>query len=221
MAEKKNEEADKPEKKKSVIMRNLMWLALLALAVLGGLTFLTFDPQSLTDIEGYREEARLTAPAGRDVGKVLDAALKGGHTATITEKEINNYILRTLKLEQDGAFKDYVELKGVWVRLEDGVAEVIIERELMGKRRHTLAMRLSIVQTVGADGQVGTEIKPVAGRFGRTRVPQGYLHLVLESFESLGRGYGGELDILKKMFRGMTRVTIGDGELVLTPPEEI
>lgn len=220
MAEKKKqEEPEQPEKKKGVIMRNLLMLALLFLAVLGGLTYLTFDPQSLTDIDGYRETRRIVPQQGRDLGKVLDAAYKGKHAATISEEEINTYIQRTLKLEQGGAFAGHVELKGVWVRLEDGVAEVIIERELMGKRRHTLAMRLSIEQTVGADGQVATEIKPQAGRFGRTRVPQGYLHLVIGSFDSLGRAYGGELDILKKMFKGMTRVTIGDGELVLTPPE--
>ena len=50
-------------------------------------------------------------------------------------------------------------------------------------------------------------------------MPEGYLHLVKGSFDSLVKAYGGELDILKKMFKGMTRVTIGDGEIVLTPPE--
>lgn len=221
MADKNKEEAPLPEKKKGVIMRNLLLLALLALAVLGGLTYLTFDPQSLTDIDGYRESKPLLPPQGRDLEKVLESAQKGGHAVTLSEEEINNYILRTLKLEQGGWFMGHVELKGVWVRLEDGVAEVIIERELMGQRRHTLAMRLSVEQTMDENGKVKTMVNFVGGRFGRTRVPRGYLHLVIGSFQSLGRAYGGEIDTLKTMFKGMTRVTIEDGELILTPPEDV
>lgn len=219
MADKTEQEAKPEKKKKSVIMRNILLLALLALAVLGGLTYLTFDPQSLTDIDGYRETPALVPPAGRDLGKVLESAYQGGHAATISEEELNNYIQRTLSVEQGGAFQGHVELKGVWVRLEDGVAEVIIERELMGQRRHTLSMFLTIDQQIEEGGQVVTLVNPEGARFGRTRVPEGYLYLVMGSFTSLGRAYGGELDTLKKMFKGMTRVTIADGELILTPPE--
>jgi hypothetical protein len=220
MADKKKTEVpEEPVKKKGVIMRNIMMLALLALAVIGGLTYLTFDPQSLVDIEGYNESKPMLPPLGRDVGAVLAAAHKGQKPAKISEEEINDYIQRTLKLEQGGAFAGHVELKGVWVRLEDGVAEVIIERELMAKRRHTIAFRFRVEQTEGPDGQVLTQLDPLGGRFGRTKVPEGYLHLVMGSFNSLIRAYGGELDVLKKMVQGMTRVTIADGELVLTPPD--
>ncbi|MDE0827428.1 MAG: hypothetical protein OSA48_11575 [Akkermansiaceae bacterium] len=220
MADKKKTEVpEEPVKKKGVIMRNMMMLALLALAVIGGLTYLTFDPQSLVDIEGYNKSKPMLPPLGRDVGAVLAAAHKGQKPAKISEEEINDYIQRTLKLEQGGAFAGHVELKGVWVRLEDGVAEVIIERELMAKRRHTIAFRFRVEQTEGPDGQVLTQLDPLGGRFGRTKVPEGYLHLVMGSFNSLIRAYGGELDVLKKMVQGMTRVTIADGELVLTPPD--
>lgn len=220
MGDKKEKTETVEEKKKGGCMRLLMILSLLLLAVLGAFTFLTFDPQDLSDIEGYREKPSLIPPPGRDLAKVLDAAQKGSHTATLTEREINAYLIRTLKLTQEGVFKDRVSLRGVWVRLTEGQAEVIIERDLMGERRHTISMFLRIDQQLGENGQVTTEVHRAGGWFGRTRVAQGYLLLVMRGFDSLAASYGDELAIIRRMFKGMTRATINDGELVLKPPEE-
>ena len=207
------------EEKKGGCMRLVLVLSLLLLSVLGAFTYLTFDAQDLSDIDGYRETASLIPPPGRDLAKVLDAAQKGGHTATLTEREINSYLIRTLNGSQEGLFKDRVAMKGVWVRLTEDQAEVIIEREIMGERRHTISMFLNIEQQLGEDGQVKTQVVRPGGWFGRTRVVGGYLHLVNGSFDSLAAAYGDELAIIRKMFKGMTRATINDGELVLTPPE--
>ena len=219
MGDKKEAKGATEEKKKGGFLRLLMVLSLLLLAVLGVFTYLTFDAQDLSDIDGYRETASLIPAPGRDLAKVLDAAQKGAHTATLTEREINSYLIRTLKSTQEGVFKDRVALKGVWVRLTEDQAEVIIEREIMGERRHTISMFVQIEQQVGEDGQVRTRVDRPGGWFGRTRVAQGYLHLVKGSFDSLAASYGDELAIIHKMFEGMTRATINDGELVLTPPE--
>lgn len=217
----KNEESREKEEpgKKGGCMRTVLVLALLLLAVLGVLTYLTFDPQDLSDIEGWREDVSPIPAPGRDVGKVLESALKGRHSATLTEREINHYLVNTLKISQEGFFKDRVELKGVWVRLTENQAEVIIEREIMGERRHTISMFLEIEQLLGDKGQVTTMVHRSGGRFGRTEVPQGYLLIVMGAFDSLGTAYGDELAMFRKMFKGMTRVMIKEGELVLTPSE--
>ena len=215
---KEKEKKEAAPEKKGGCMRWLLALSLLLLVVLAGFTWLTFDPQELSDIDGYRETSSPIPPPGRNLHDVLDAAQKGGHAVTLTEREINAYLIRTLKLTQEGVFKDRVALKGVWVRLTEGQAEVIIERELMGERRHTISMFMEIKQTRGDSGQVTTQVPRTGGWFGQTRVAQGYLYLVMGGFDSLAAAYGDELAIIRKMFKGMTRATINDGELVLKPP---
>ena len=133
MAEKKSE-----KKKKGGCFKFFVLLILMAgVGLLGFLTYRTFEPQDLSDIDGYRAERSLIPPPGRHVGNVLVEAQKGGLPVRITEREINHYLIRTLKMRQGGLLADYVELQGVWVRLEDGVAEVIIEREIDGQLKHT------------------------------------------------------------------------------------
>ena len=128
-------------------------------------------------------------------------------------------------------FKDHLELKGVWVRLTDDQAEVIIEREFKGGRRHTISMFLQVEQQATSEGGVDSSVSiqsadpPIlgffrwGGRFGRVKVFQGYLIMVMGGFDSLSLAYGDELAIIRQMFKGMTRVTIKEGELILTPPE--
>ncbi len=122
-----------PSKKKSGFLKNLFFLSILALVVLAGLAYISFDPQDLTDIEGYRETPGPTPPGGRNLATVLENAVKNGHGVRVTEKEINDYILRTLKFRQEGVFKGRIEARGVWVRLNDGEAEVILRAGSGGK----------------------------------------------------------------------------------------
>ena len=217
MAEKKADK--KPEKKRGGCLRFFVFLGLLAVGLLGYLTYLTFEPHDLSDIDGYRTEPSLIPPPGRDLGNVLAEAERGGIPARLTEREINHYLIRTLKMDQEGVFAPWVELQGVWVRLEDGVAEVIIERLLMGKRKHTIAMHLEVEQEEGEDGQVSTLVNPTGGRFGRTEVVEGYLYLVIGGFKALGARYDDELGNFRKMFESKARLEIKEGELVITPAE--
>ncbi|NNC87368.1 MAG: hypothetical protein HKN82_02780 [Akkermansiaceae bacterium] len=209
----------KEEKKKGGCLRFFVFIGVLLVGLLGFLTYLSFDPQDLTDIDGYRVEASLIPPPGRNLGNVLAEAERGGLPATITEREINHYLIRTLKSEQQGLFAEWVKLEGVWVRLEDGVAEVIIERSIMDERKHTIAMHLEVEQEEEQDGQVSTRVNPTGGRFGRTQVVEGYLYLVLSSFEALAGKYDDELGSLKSMFENKARLEIKEGELVITPAE--
>lgn len=231
MAKKEDKNVEKEESKRGGCLRNIMMLALLLLGVLGILTYITFDPQDLSDIEGRREDISAIPAPGRDLGKVLESALKGGHSATLTEKEINHYLVNTLKVSQEGMFKDHIELKGVWVRLTKNQAEIIIEREFKGGKRHTISMFIQVTQMETEGGGVRSSVSyqsadpPMlgflkwGGRFGEVKVMQGYLIMVMGSFESLSLAYGDELATVREMFEKMHRVTIKEGELILTPPE--
>ena len=217
---KKTGSLPEPEPRRSGgCLKNLFMLALLALIVLGGLSFFTFEPQDLDDIDGYVAEASPLTPGGRNLASVLEEAVTEGREVTITEKEINDYIRRTLRFRQEGLFAKHVEMKGVWVRLENGAAEVIIEREINGQWRHTVSMFLKPKQTDGEDGKLVTSVPRSSGRFGRVRVIRGFLYLTRSSFESLASQYSNELDFVQRMFRNKVRITIGDGELKLSAPE--
>lgn len=220
MAEKgtaKSEGPPPPPPKKSSLLKNVFFLSVLALTVLGGLAYISFDPQNLTDIDGYREKPGPPPLTSRNLATVLENAAKNEHGVRITEKEINEYLLRTLKFEQEGVFKGRVAARGVWVRLEQDVAEVIIEREIMGKS-HTISMYLRPEQQEEEDGAMLTKVHRSTGRWGRTKIFRGFMLLTKSSFVSLAEAYPQELDLLQSMFKSKVRVTIKDGVLELAPP---
>ncbi len=220
MADTENSKSEAPPpKKKSGCLKNVFFLSLLALVALGLLAYLSFDPQDLSDIQGYRDKPGLAPPAGRNLATVLENAAKNGHGVRITEKEINEYLLRTLKFEQGGVFKGRMAAKGVWVRLEEGVAEVIIEREVMGERRHTISMFLRPEQKEGDDGSMLTKVHRSTGRWGRTRIFRGFMLLTKSSFENLAATYSDEFEILQTMFKKKVRITITADHIELSPPE--
>ncbi|MFM1561779.1 MAG: hypothetical protein ACKJSK_20940 [Roseibacillus sp.] len=207
-----------PPDRKSGCLKNVFLLSLLALAVLGLLGYLSFDPQPLDDIEGYREKPGPPPLTGRNLATVLENAAKNNHGVRITEKEINEYLLRTLKFEQGGVFKGRVTARGVWVRLEKDVAEIIIEREIMGKS-HTISMFLRPEQEKQDDDSMLTKVHRSRGRWGRTRIFRGFMLLTNSSFKSLAAEYSEELELLQTMFKNKVRITITEGAIELSPPE--
>ena len=181
------------------------------------------QPQDLTDIGGYGASSR-TVPA-RDMKTVLQSALDRGYPLTLSETEINEWLGRTLIAKQGGLLAPKVSLNRVWVRLEDGRAEVVMERQIMGKP-FTVSMYLKIDQTDGPKG-LQTEVllhggsyhaslpKPfVGGRFGQLAVPQGFLKLVLPSYQKLADCFRDEIRLA---FEEMARIKIEKGRLVLNP----
>ena len=140
------------------------------------------------------------------------------HGVRITEKEINEYLLRTLKFEQGGVFKGRVTARGVWVRLEKDVAEIIIEREIMGKS-HTISMFLRPEFEKQDDDSMLTKVHRSRGRWGRTRIFRGFMLLTNSSFKSLAAEYSEELELLQTMFKNKVRITITEGAIELSPPE--
>lgn len=202
----------------------LMFLIVLAAAAgLGAAVFFIAQPQDLSDIGGYAPTAK-PAPV-REMKPVLKNALDRGYAVTLTETEINHWLGRTLTTKQGGLLADRVSLERVWVRLNEGHAEVIMERKFMD-RPFTVSMFLQVEQAQGAKG-VQTEVllhggpyhtslpkPPKGGRFGRLVVPQGFLLLVMPSYRKLANVFQEEIHL---GFEEMSRIKIGENRLELDP----
>lgn len=203
----------------------LFFLILLAAACgLGAAVYQVAQPQDLSDISGYAPLAK-GAPA-REMKTVLQNSIDRGYPVTLTESEINRWLERVLSAKQTGPLADRISLEGVFVRLDDGVAEIIMERKVMG-RPFTVSMFLQIEQTQGPRG-IRTEVllhggpyheslpnPPRGGRFGRLVVPQGFLILVLPAYQKLAAVFSEEIHLVEEMLR----INIEKNRLVLNPRE--
>lgn len=206
----------------------LALLILLAAAIgLGLAFFLATRPQDLSDLGGYGPTAKPLPE--RDMKAVLKNAIDRGFAVTLSESEVNQWLGRTLQTRQGGLLKEKVTLDRVWVRLEEGRAEVIMERKFFGKP-FTTSMYLQVERMEGEKGTV-TEVRmhggpyhpdvpnpPRGGRFGKLIVPQGFLLLVMPAYEKLAAVYSEEL---KLGFRDMSRISIEKGKLILDPREPL
>lgn len=183
------------------------------------------QPQDLGDIGGYAEAADTAPP--RDLAVVLRNSLDRGYAVTLTEREINQWLERTLVVKQGGPLGSKVSLDRVLVRLLDGHAEVVMVRRVMG-HPFTVSMFLTIEQTQDANG-VHTQVHlhggpyadavrrpPRGGRFGRLVVPQGFLLLVRPAFAKLVPLFAEETRLA---FQEMARIRIEENRLVLDPRE--
>jgi len=181
------------------------------------------QPQDLSDIHGYAPDSR--PPSRHDLGQQLQNSLDRAYPVTFTEGEINGWLLSTLQTRQGGLLAEHVALDGVWVRLEDGRAEVVLERKLLG-RPFTVSMYLQVEHSETDQGTTtevqfhGGEFHPYlpfpkcGGRFGRLPVPQGFLHLVLPAFKNLAAVFPEELRL---GFVEMPRVDFADDRITFDP----
>ncbi|HEY8962671.1 MAG TPA: hypothetical protein VIM57_10750 [Luteolibacter sp.] len=191
--------------------------------------YLICQPQEMGDIDGARAASTL-APV-RDLKTVVQNAIDRGYSVTLTEEEINGYLARTLLARQAGLLSEHVSLDGVWVRLEPGRAEIIMERRILG-RPFTVSSYVRIEQTEELNGRTRTRIVPNGGpyvkgvkwnrggRFGRLVVPEGFLHLTMPAYKALAEVYGHETAEgweSELQFGAMSRVRIEDGRLTLEP----
>jgi hypothetical protein len=203
----------------------LIFLLLLfaGICVLGATVRLISQPQDLSDIGGYGSVAR-PLPA-RDMKAVLKNSIERGYPLTLTETEINQWLGRVLVAKQGGLLAGQVSLEHVWVRLDAGQVEVVMERRLMG-RPFTVSMFLRIEQLDGPngmrtivklDGGPYLESLPKlkrGGCFGRVVVPQGFLVLVLPAYQKLATVFADEIHL---GFEEMLGIKIEEDSLVLNP----
>ncbi len=208
-----------PPTRKALFFKNLFYLSLLGLGGIGLLAYLSFDPQDLSDVDGYVEDTSTVIPGGPNLAHLLENAARNKNGVRLTEEQINNYIRRTLQFEQGGWFESFVAARGVWVRLQENIVEVIIEREVWGKR-HTISMLLEPEQTAQEDGGINTTVGRGKGKWGRSRVLNGFMLLTNSSFASLREAYAVETQQIWDMLRGRFQIKVSDGVLELSPPEQ-
>ena len=204
----------------------LFLILLVAAGALGSAIFFVIQPQDLTDLGGYGP-AVAKPGTEREMKLVLKNAITRGYPVTLSETEINQWLARTLVSKQGGFLEGKVTLDHVWVRLEDGRAEVVMERHFLGAP-FTVSMYLQVARMEGPKG-TNTEIQlhggpyhenfpdpPRGGRFGRLVVPQGFLLLVMPAYEKLAAVFPEEIELA---FREMARIRIENDRLVLDPRE--
>jgi len=161
----------------------------------------------------------------RNIKAVLTNAIENGNAVTLKEAEINQWLGRELVVKQGGMLADIATLKRLWVRLENGRAEVVMERTILGQP-FTVSMFLRVVQEEGdrgvkvelQGGEIfdGLSLPVQGGRFGSLVVPQGFLLLVRPSFLKLPELFHDEIHLA---LEEMARVSIEKGQLVLNPRE--
>lgn len=218
--------SDKPSKSGGGCLGLLMKLFMLVfLAGLGAAVFYIAQPQDLTDVGGYGPAAAMAQH--KDLKTTLQKSLDLGHEVILSEEDINGHLSRTLAAKQGGLLGNNVSLEGAWVRLEEGRVEIVLERRILGQPL-TISTYVQISQTVSPTGAPSTEgvlhggpyIKDLplnrGGRFGQLVVPQGFLLLVLPSFQKLADVYKTELDLA---LGRMARIRIEKDKLILDPRE--
>ena len=193
---------------------------------MGSAVFHVAQPQDLSDVGGY---APAPAPpsAGEDLQTVLQNSVERGYALTLTEERINNWLGHTLSLKQGGLLASQASLERVCVRLEDGFAEIIMVRKVLGKP-FTVSLFLKVDQFEG-DQSVKTVLKldggpyhkdfpvpPRGGRFGKLVVPQGFLILVMPAYKKLAALFPEERRL---GLDEMARIKIEKGRLILDPRE--
>jgi hypothetical protein len=205
------------------LRRLLSCFIMLMVCGLGAAMFFVSQPQDLSDMGGFGLVT--SGETSRDLKAVLRASLDRGHKVTISENEINSWLARTLAAKQGGPLAEWISMGRVCVRLEEDVAEIIMERRAFG-RPFTVSMFVKIEQTE-ENGRMRTVIerhggpyspdlpKPMrGGRFGQLVVPQGFLMLVVPAYEQLAETYQEEIHLA---FEEMSRIRIEKNRLVLDP----
>jgi hypothetical protein len=209
-------------------LAKIFFISLFFLGVgLGSIVFFIVQPQDLSDLGGYGPQAQKIPE--RDLKVVLQNSIERKFPVTLTEADINNWLARTLVLKQGGLLADSTTLKRIWVRMEEGRAEVIMERLVLGMPL-TVSMYLQFERTENAGG-TSTEVAlhggqyhpdlpkpPRGGRFGKLVIPQGFLHLVMPSYEKLAALFPEEIRLA---LSEMSRIKIQKGSLLLDPREPI
>ena len=211
------------EKPRGCFSTFIVLILLLSATGLAIAMYFMAQPQDLTDIQGYQPDSR--ALLRRDIKLLLQKSRDSNYPLTLTECEINQWLLGVLQPKQGGPLADKVSLDGVWVRLENGRAEVVLERKVMG-HPFTISMYLQIKQTESEKGpnievlMHGGPYHPelpfpmCGGRFGKLPVPQGFLLLVMPAFKNLAKAFPEELHL---GFEEITRIKIEDERLTLDP----
>ena len=193
----------------------MLLLALALLVFLFTAITLSFLPQDLSDLEGRNEDGS-SNPPNRNLERVLENAANQGIQVTLTEKEVNEWLASTVKGTQEGVLGKSVQYRGTWIRFKEGSAEIIFEREAFN-RLHTIAMNVEIEQLIEGNNQMSTNVHWQGGRLGQMPVMQGYLLLVMSSYEELGKVLSPEVKSLRSLLEGKATIKFEEGKVTFEP----
>lgn len=193
----------------------VLLLALALLIFLFTAITLSFLPQDLSDLEGRNQDGT-SSPPSRNLERVLENAANQGIKVTLSEKELNQWLASKVAGTQEGVLASSVSYRGTWVRLKEGSAQVLFEREAFN-RLHTIAMNVEIDQLIEGNNQMSSKINWAGGRLGQMPVPQGYLMLVMSSYEELATALAPEMRSLKSLLEGKATVEFQEGKIVFEP----
>ncbi|MDQ8190332.1 hypothetical protein [Roseibacillus persicicus] len=193
----------------------VLLFALILLIFLFTAITLSFLPQDLSDVDGRNADGSSTPPT-RNLERVLENAASQGIKVTLTEEEINQWLSNQIQGTQDGLLKNQVQYRGAWVRLKEGSVDLIFEREAFN-RTHTIAMNVQIEQLIEGNNQMSSNINWAGGRLGQMPVMQGYLALVMSSYEELAEVMKPEVKSLRTLLEGKALVKFEEGKVTFEP----
>jgi hypothetical protein len=217
----------KPKSAGGCFSKLLLLILLAAMGGLGTAVHFVTQPQDLSDLGGYGPAVKATPP--RDMEAVLQNATDRNYAVTLSEAEINLWLAKTLAMKQGGFLAEPVKLEHFWVRLEEGRAELIMERTILGKP-FTLSMYFTVEKEHSGKNSY-TNFIPSGGRFlkdynfpqkggrlGQLVVPQGFLHLIIPSYEKVAALFSNEIELA---FNKMQRINFETDRIVLDPREPL
>lgn len=219
------EETEAPKKKGGCFSALMKLCVLVVLGGVGYAGYLVSLPQDLSDIAG---QGKVDSLAGvRDLKVVLDNSLEKKFPVTLTEKEINEWLTKNIRVEQRGLLSEHAKLERVLVRFESGVAEVIFVRKIKDWTfTHSLYCQLESKKENGESTTVlhlnGGKYHPMldrptkGGRFGRLEVPQGFVMLTMPAYHRLAESLKDELQLAVSK---MEKVKIESNRVVLEPED--
>ncbi len=207
--------AERSKKLQSAVIIFALALLVLLLAI----TLLTFLPQDLSDIEG-RNLSGVEKATPRDLKQVLKTGLDRELRVSLTEKEINEYLTEKIKGSQEGPLGKYVSYRGIWVRLNEGSIDLIFERVVFN-RPHTIALRISLAQTIDGENRMTSTPDWEGGRLGQLPVREGYLHSVMSSVQEFQEVLAPEFDLIKTYLEGRATISITEDRIDFTPRESL
>lgn len=164
---------------------------------------LILSPEALEDIKGRK----LHNKAPKDLLDQVVAAIDSGNSFECSEEALNQYVGSIINAKESEKIGQFIEFKGLFVRLLEDELDLVFVREIFGKIV-TSSVRFAMSST-----DSGIEIKVKAGRYGMLQVPGGFMNLMRSSIMRVGN----VLEAEKKILSRPLSVKLRDGWIRLDP----
>lgn len=164
---------------------------------------LILSPEALEDIKGRK----LHNKAPKDLLDQVVAAIDSGNSFECSEEALNQYLGSIINAKESEKIGQFIEFKGLFVRLLEDELDLVFVREIFGKIV-TSSVRFAMSST-----DSGIEIKVKAGRYGMLQVPGGFMNLMRSSIMRVGN----VLEAEKKILSRPLSVKLRDGWIRLDP----